>query len=180
MSRLAGLSLIVGSVTGMVSACLVLFPSASRSCIKAFPRHKLSGGVLAALALTWSTVLLMNMHLGFLEPYKGWLLAIGPITFLLIIFFVDELLAPRALGGLLLLVPAPIIIAARLEESSWRYYALVVSYLMVIKGIALILHPYLFRKSCELTVRSDAGVRGWGLVGLISASVWIALAFTVF
>jgi hypothetical protein len=120
------------------------------------------------------------MNLGFLEKYKPLLLVIAPVAFVLIALFMDELLAPRALGGLLLLIPAPILINARWHDSAWRYFAIVSAYLMVIKGMYLVLSPYLFRKWCELCLKGPASVRIWGAAGLVYALAWIVLAFLVY
>ncbi len=170
----------LGAVMGMLSACFAFFPGKSRAALKAFPRHRFGGAFLACAALSWCTVLLMQSNLGFLEKYKPLLLLIAPIVFVLIVFFVDELLAPRSLGGLMLLVPAPILVAARWTDSPWRYFALVSAYAMVIKGISLILNPYLLRKWFELLAGTDKGCRIWGFTGLAYSLVWIVLAFTVY
>lgn len=180
MSILAGIGLVLGAVIGMVSACFIFLPGKSRSALGALPRHRFSGAVLACGALSWCAVLMMRMNLGFLEKYKPLILIIAPVVFVLTVFFVDELLAPRALGGLLLLVPAPILLAARWHESSWRYFALISAYIMVIKGIALVLSPYLLRQWAERFVSSDKAGRLWGCAGLVYALVWIVLAFTVY
>lgn len=180
MSSLAGISLILGAVMGMISACFLMCPARAVSALKAFPRHRLTGAVLACSALVWATVLLMKMNLGFLEKYKPLLLVIAPAAFVLIALFMDELLAPRALGGLLLLIPAPILINARWLDSSWRYFAIISAYLMVIKGMSLVLSPYLFRKWGEWFIRSEASARLWGAAGLLYSIAWIVLAFLVY
>ena len=165
---------------GMVSACLLFCPTVARKQLEAFPRHRFIGALLTCAALSWATVLLMRTHLGFFEKYKPLLLLIAPLICILIVFFVDELLSPRALGGLLLLIPAPILESARWHDSAWRYFAIVSAYIMVIKGISLILSPYLFRKSVGFFTRSDAKTRLWGSVGLTYSLIWIVLAFAAY
>jgi len=180
MSRLGGISLVLGAVTGMVSACFICFPSASSLFARAFPRRKVAGAIMACVALVWATVLLMRMNLGFLEGHKVLLLVLSPIVFVLTVFFVDELLGPRALGGILLLVPAPILDAARWHESAWRYFAIVSAYIMVIKGISLVLSPYLFRKWCDAFLTTDRATRLWGLAGMLYSLTWILLGILVY
>lgn len=180
MSRLAGISLIVGAVMGMVSACLLCCPGVSRTQMKAFPRHRFAGALLTCIALSWCAVLLMRTNLGFLEKYKPLLMVIAPLICILIIFFVEDQLAARALGGLLLLVPAPILESARWHESAWRYFAIISAYIMVLKGISLILSPYLFRKWIERFIKSDASARIWGAAGLAYSLTWIVLAFAAY
>jgi hypothetical protein len=180
MSRLAGISLILGAVMGMISASMLCCPAQATRGLKAFPRHKLAGAVLACTAIVWATILLMKMNMGFLEKYKPYLLVIAPVVFVLIVFFVDELLAPRALGGLMLLVPAPILAAARWHDSLWRYFAIVSAYVLVIKGISLILSPYLFRQWCSLCISNEGRARLLGGIGLAYSITWIALAFLAY
>ncbi len=164
----------------MISAGMLFSPVRAQECLKAFPRHRLTGAVLACAALVWATILLMKMNMGALEKYEPLLLVLAPLVFVLVVFFVDELLAPRALGGLLLLIPAPVLAAARWHESPWRYFAIVSAYLMVIKGISLVLSPYLFRRWCSLCVSSPEKTRLFGGIGLAYSIVWIALAFLAY
>jgi hypothetical protein len=180
MSRFAGISLIVGAVCGMASICLLFAPATSRSTLAKLPRSKFAGAVLACIALSWVTVLLMQTHIGFLEKYKPFLMVLAPALLILVVLFMDELLAPRALGGLFLLIPAPILVLARWHDSSWRYFAIVSSYVMVIKGITLILNPYLFGRWQRFAMRTDASARVSGGLGLIYALIWISLAFFVY
>ncbi len=180
MSSLSGISLIIGSVAGMLSAGMLFCPEHAQSCIKSFPRHRLAGAVLSCAALVWATILLMKMNMGSLEKYEPFLLILAPVVFVLVVFFVDELLAPRALGGLMLLVPAPILAAARWHDSVWRYFAIVSAYLMVVKGISLVLSPYLFRRWCALCVSSQRRTRLFGGIGLAYSIAWIALAFAAY
>lgn len=180
MNRLAGISLIVGAVCGMFSACMLFAPDLALRYMKKFPRSRVAGAVLACIALSWAAILLMNMNMGFLEKYKPLLMILAPLALVLIVFFVDDLLAPRALGGLLLLVPAPLLDSARWLDSAWRYFAIVSAYLMVIKGITLVLNPYLFRKWSSVFIKTGISARIYGGVGMIYSAIWIILAFTVY
>jgi len=180
MNRLAGISLIAGAVTGMISAYMFFVPGQSVRYLKSFPRSRAAGAVLACIALSWATVLLMSMNMGFLERYKSMLLILAPLALVLVVFFVDDLLAPRALGGLLLLVAAPLLDSARWHDSSWRYFAIITAYSMVIKGMILVLNPYLFRKWSSAVIKTDFSSRLWGSIGMAFSITWIVLAFTAY
>ena len=130
--------------------------------------------------LVWSAWLVMHMPLGPFDRYKPFLYVVAPVLFFLIVHFMDELLAARALGGLLLLVASPLLDAARPHESEFRLVVAALAYILAIKGMALVLCPYLFRKATSWWARNDAWCRAGGLVGLALAAFLIVLAVTVY
>ena len=83
------------------------------------------------------------------------------------------------LTGLLLLVPAPILHAARLNDSPFRLVIVVVAYLLVVKGLVLILSPFRFRHVVDRWLNTDAACRKWGGAGLVAAVVMVLLGLTV-
>lgn len=171
---------ILGALVTVAGGACVLAPRATRGALRAFPRHRLSGWVLTTVVLAWSGWLLYHGPLGFLEPYRSWLFALVPLAIVLTGLFVDELLAPRALGGLLLLVPAPLLDAARWHPSAWRYVIIAVAYAMVIKGAALVVSPYLFRRLSERLASDDAACRRWGMAGVLGGAGLLALGLLVY
>ena len=74
----------------------------------------------------------------------------------------DELLAPRALGGLLLLVPCPIIEVARQNG----LLLVSIAYVLVVLGIILVLSPYMFRKAMSCWIASTSRCRAFGCIFL--------------
>lgn len=170
-----------GALYGSAHMALILAPAAARRVLAAFPRNKWLGRALALVALAWSVRLVMDMPLGFVEPYKRWFYLIGPLAYVLIIFLLDELLAVRAFGGLLLLVAEPVLFSAREPGlSDWRLPMVVVAYTWVVAGMVLVLGPYWFRKTVEVICRTDARCRVTGAVGL-AIGVWLlVLGLTVF
>jgi len=59
--------------------------------------------------------------------------------------YVDDLLAPRALGAILLLAPSPILAMVRAADTQWSCAVAAVAYLMVAAGLVLVVSPYRFR-----------------------------------
>jgi uncharacterized membrane protein YhaH (DUF805 family) len=105
----------------------------------------------------------------FLRPF------IIPFAFLLgafVWYFMYELLAPRSLGALLLLLPAPILQVARLHDSPLSVIMSVVAYICVIKGISLLLNPHWFRLSVEYFLKTRILARIYGGMG-IGVSVFL-------
>jgi hypothetical protein len=98
----------------------------------------------------------------------------------LVIMCMDELLAVRSLGALLVLVPAPILDAARECESLWRLVMVVLGYLIAIKGIYFIFSPHLFRDWTERVITSDGVCRALGAGGLAVMLLVVGLSLTVY
>jgi hypothetical protein len=179
MSGLAKVAFGLGSVMVLSYGFLAMKPALYRSFLQQFPRNKYAGWLLAAIDVAWATWLLLDMPLGFFDPHKHWLYVLAPVTFVLVIIYMKELLAPRALGALLLLIPAPLFAIVRWHESPLRKVVLVLLYLMVIKGMWLVLSPYQLRKWVEQFFKNDKMCRNWGLVGLIIAVLVIGIGLYV-
>ena len=112
-----------------------------------------------------------------LEPL---LYVLTPLSIVLVGFFVDDLLAPRALGGLLLLLAAPLLDAARWHASPLRLVVVVAAYILVVKGVVLVVCPYQFRKKVERFLTGDHACRLWGSAGCVVGAVLLTLALTVY
>ncbi len=171
LALLGGLGLVAG-------VALLRFPSALRAGLLAFPRSKGPGWILTAICLFWISWVMRHAALGRFEALKPLIPVLAVLAFAAIVWFLDELLSPRALGGLLLLVANPILNGVRWADSAWRFVPAVIAYAWVIAGCALMLHPWSFRKLAERGLSSDRAVRlaGWGklLAGavLLAAGLW--------
>lgn len=171
----------IGAVCALGHAALLAVPSGARKALDGFPRNAWLGRMLTVVALAWSTRLVMDMPMGFVDPYKDWLYVAGPVVYFLVIFLMGELLAARALGGLLLLVAEPVLSAARVPGlSAWRLVLVALAYGWVIAGMALVLGPYWFRKTVEMVYRTDTRRSLVGGMGLGLGILMIVLGFTVF
>ena len=176
-----GMITLAVAVVGLSLGVLVLVaPARARRAFTAFPRHVLAGRVLSALALAWAARMLHVMPMGMLDVYKPALLVLTPLLIGLTWYYLDELLAPRALGGLLLLIPAPWLTAARLHPSPWSAVASVVAYVMMVKGILLVTSPYQFRRQAEWWLGRDSRARVAGIVAIVLHGLLAVLALTVY
>ena len=178
--NLTAISMLLGMVLAGTSLFFLSVPAIARRTMTAFPRNRIAGYILTAIGLVWAARLLFDMPMGRFDQYKPLLYVITPVFFFMIVRFMDELLAARALGGLMLLVPAPVMRAARWHESDFRLVIIVIAYIMAIKGIMLVLSPYLFRKWSECFVRSETACRIIGTVGTVLGVGVMWLSFTVF
>jgi uncharacterized protein YjeT (DUF2065 family) len=100
---------------------------------------------------------------------------VGVLVFVAMVWLMDELLAPRALGGLLLLAANPLLNAVRWADSAWRYVPVVTAYAWVIVGCALMLYPWLFRRWSAQFVEKPGWLRLAG-GGKLLAGVVLAAA----
>lgn len=155
-------------------------PTKSMEMLKKFPRDRISGIVLTACSLLWAALLLYNMPLGWFDNYKQWLYLIVPVVFFIIVKFMDQLLAPRALGALLLLIPAPILHGIRFNESTLRLVVVVLCYIMIIKGMILVMSPFHFRKQVERFIRNERICKFIGIAGLAVSVFLIVTGLLVF
>ena len=168
ISIFLGLLAVAGGLIG------ILRPALIRRFAERFPRSVVPAWILTALCcwLGAREALLMNM--GFLDAYKPYIYLLAPAVFFATVVYMKELLAPRALGGLLLLVAVPILHAARWHESAWRLVVVVMVYLWIIYGLLLLLSPWWFRKTYQPFLGSEAlftaaayGKAAFGLVLLL-------------
>ena len=81
--------------------------------------------------------------------------------------YVDEFLAVRALGMLLLLAAEPLIEAAFLQPQHGRILLVLVAYTWAILGMFWVGMPYLLRDQIDLVRRSRRGLERRGAGGLI-------------
>ena len=180
MSLLAKYAILMGVILAPLYAAMILAPQWALLGIKRFPRSRIMGAVLSVIGFAWAGWLLHQTPMGRFEQYRNILYALFPLVCILVNILNSELLAPRALGGILMLVPAPLLAAARWHPSPWRYLVIVVAYILILKGIALILSPYVFRRSAERMLKSEALCRAWGGLGMSVVILLIVLGITVY
>ena len=182
------MSLVVGAGYVVLHVPLAAAPGFSRRALAAFPRNEWAGRILSAIAIAWSAVLVKDMPLGWFDAHKNWLYVAGPVVYLLVIFLMDELLAVRALGGLLLLIAEPVLASARLpllssvhfHPESARLVPVLLAYVWVGIGTVLVLAPYWFRKTVERLCGTDLRCRLSGAAGLAIGILLLVLAKAVF
>jgi hypothetical protein len=177
---MSGLSVASWAMGGaMLVLCLpsVAVPGRFRAWVQAFPRNRVAGWVLTGAGLAWATYYLVPTPFGRFEPWKPLLYVAAPVLYVLIVNFMDELLAARALGGILLLVAEPILRTARLHDSAWRLALVVIAYSLIVKGVVLVLSPYYFRRGMSLWVNDERRCRALGIVGVGVAAGLVGLGF---
>lgn len=148
-----------GALTVLAGLAGLLAPAPVRAGLNRFPRHAGAGRLLAGLALVWVAWIVLHAQLGRFAWLKPGVYVLAPVSFALMVLFMDELLAVRALGGVLLLLGDPILDAIRWHDSPWRLVVTTLTYIMVTAGMMLVLSPYYFRTWAGALAGSPARCR---------------------
>ncbi len=168
---------ILGALGVLTGFMMLRFPAAVRTGLLAFPRSKWPGRILTAVCVFWISWVVSHAALGRFEGLKPMVPVAGVLLFAAMVYFLDELLSPRALGGLLLLLANPVLNGVRWVDSAWRFVPVVMAYAWVLLGCALMLHPWLFRKMTQRMTGSDAPLRFIAWLKMLVGAVLLAAGF---
>ena len=155
--------LVAGALLVLLSLAAIFSPA--RTLLPQFPRSRTAGAAFLTVDLIWSFWLLATMEMGEFSNFRRPLLFILPIGFFLVLKFVDEFLAVRALGILCLLAAEPLLDAAFLRPEIGRLLVTVLAYLMIVAGLIWVTMPYLLRDQINWSA-NNAG--RWRLVAGIT------------
>lgn len=181
MSHLSAVSLAVGITMAVLSVPALFFPDLTRRLCGSFPRSAIAAWVLTAADLAWAAALLYGSPmLSGIQWAQRLSVILAPVAFFVVVFMLDELLAARALGGLLVLIPRPILDAAFINDSEWKLVMTIFSYVLVVAGIVLLLSPFRFRQVTGFVMGTNARSRLAGAVGVLGGVFITALALTVY
>jgi len=191
MSSLALMTIALAVFMFIVYGLMIKKSSLFLLWMERFPRNIVAGRILVAVDLVWVFIILHQTdfgqfnwikdllvnHIAFLQAMplgifsflKDLFFWVALISYFLITKYLAELLAPRALGGLLLLMASPILNAARWLDTPFRLVMVVVAYVLVIKGILLVLSPYKFRKWMALFFTDNKRCQLAGMIGIVFA-----------
>jgi len=170
---IAGAFLILISLPGLLKPDLA-------SVAQRFPRSRVAGVILLTADLVWSFWLLATMEMGEFSAFRRPLLIALPIGYVLVLRFVDEFLAVRALGILCLLAAEPLLDAAFLRYETSRLLVTVLAYLLIVAGLFWVTIPYLLRDQINWTARGAVRWRLLQGIALCYGVVILALAITVY
>ncbi len=143
---LSVISILIGLVALSFTFLAIVREGTIKQCIINFPRNKKAGQVLTAIVCVLAAREAYMMNMGGLTPYKAAIFFIAPLVYLGSVIYIKELLAARALGGLLCLVSVPIVRIAALSEAPYFQIISFIAYIWVISGITFLLAPWQFRK----------------------------------
>lgn len=169
---IAGLFLLLVSVPGLIK------PELARGVAQSLPRSRVAGFAFLTVDLFWSLWLLATMEMGEFSSFRRPLLIILPIAFFLVLRFVDEFLAVRALGILFLLGAEPLLDAAFFRTETSRLLVTVFAYLLIVVGLFWVTMPYLLRDQINWSARTPGRWRLTHGLALLYGATILACAVT--
>jgi hypothetical protein len=147
--------------------------------LQTFCRNKYAGMALSTIALIFTYSLLKSMPMGFLDHYKWLLIPLLPVAIVLVNIYLNELLFSRSLGGLLLILMAPVLDAARISFSTFTPVLSLACYILIVIGMYLVCLPYLMRDFGTMIERYSGKTKLLSLFVLIFGILLIGIAFVL-
>lgn len=170
--------IVAGALLVLVSLPGFIKPAMAQTWLKSLPRSRVAGIALLTIVLIWSFWLLATMEMGEFSSFRRPLLIVLPIGYLLVIRFVEEFLAARALGILCLLAAEPLLEAAFFRYETSRLFLTVLAYLMIIAGLFWVTMPYVLRDQINWSTQTNTRWNAiHGIAALYGVTV-LACAFT--
>jgi hypothetical protein len=171
---------LVGLVTGFVLLalhCLALLRSNEGvRFLRQFPRSRVMGTLLIAIAAIWSFLLIQRMDLGeFARLRTPMLVAIVAGAFLSW-KYVEEFLAVRAIGMLGLLAAEPLLEAAFMRHETSRLLLVILAYLWIINGLFWVGMPWIMRDQIAWLTAKMRRYRAAAWAGVVYSSALILCA----
>lgn len=164
---LVGLLLIVGH-------SLALFmPQQVQAWLKAFPRSSFYGMVLLAIAAVWFYWLVSTMDLGEFERFRKAFKIGAPIAAVLTGLFVQEFLAVRSLGMIVLLGAEALLEAAWLRPEMSRLWLVSLVYVWVTAALFWVGMPYTLRDQIGWIAASPARWKIGAIAGIVYGVILI-------
>src|SRR5262245_5251366 len=173
---LQAVGIIAGVFLVLISLPGLLKPSLATAAQK-FPRSHVAGVFLLTICLVWTFWLLFTIQMGEFSAFRRPLLIALPIGYGLVLRFVGEFLAVRALGILCLLAAEPLLDAAFLRHEPSRLLVTVFAYLLILAGLFWVSIPYVLRDQINWSARSVFRWRFLHLIALIYGCVVLTFAF---
>ncbi len=169
---LAGLFLLLVSLPGIV------LPNPTRGLAQKLPRSRAVGAAFLTIALIWSYWLLFTMEMGEFSNFRRPLMFLLPLGFVLVLWFVSEFLAVRALGIVFLLAAEPLLDAAFLRPELSRLLVTVFAYALIVLGLFWVTMPYLLRDYIAWATRSTARWIALHVVAFLYSAAILFFTFT--
>jgi hypothetical protein len=167
---IAGVFLVLISLPGLVKPSLA-------TVAQKFPRSHVAGVILLTICLVWTFWLLFTIQMGEFSAFRRPLLIALPIGYGLVLRFVGEFLAVRALGILCLLAAEPLLDAAFLRYEPSRLLVTVFAYVLILAGLFWVAVPYVVRDQINWSARSAFRWRFLHAIALIYGCVILTFAF---
>ena len=180
MMSLSTLTIIIGALAILMAVFGFFRADLLRAYIKGFPRSIYAGWILTGLCCLLGAREALAMNMGGLNAYKIYVYLLAPLVFIGSVTCLKELLAPRALGGLLCLVAVPITKVAVFSDRPYFQIISAMAYSWVVVGIVFLMAPWRFRQMHQWLLEYEKLYRfALGMKALVGAG-FIALGLLVY
>ena len=165
-----GLLLVLSHALGLIK------PTASIDFARAFPRSRPVGTILLVMAAVWSFLLVSDIDLGEFSRLRN-LMLVGIVAGAVLSWmYVEEFLAVRALGMLLLLAAEPLLESCALRSEQSRLLLVILAYAWIIAGLFFVGMPYLLRDAVKILTSQKQIWRLAALGGLLYGAALMSAA----
>ena len=163
----------------LLAHALALFKGpAAQAWLRALPRSKPVGLVLLTVAAGWFFWLVKTMDLGEFSNWRDRVLYATPVVWWLTWKYVDEFLAARALGMLVLLGAEPLLEAAFLRPEMARLFLVTLVYVWVAFALFWVGMPYTLRDQIAWVTGAERRWRAAAGAGLAYGALLLVLPLT--
>lgn len=171
--------ILVGAFLILAHLFALLKPAAVQGGLRNFPRSRNWGIVLVSLAAAWFFFLVAKMDLGEFTNWRQTVLIATPIAWVLTWKYVEEFLAVRALGMLVLLAAEPLLESAFLRPETTRLFLVALVYVWIVFAMFWVGTPYTLRDQISWITANQTRWRTLALAGLAYGALLIGLTLTL-
>ncbi len=173
---LQSVGIAVGVILLLGHAAAWVGTSSAMAFAKSFPRSRLAATLLLIVAAVWAFLLVQEVDLGEFSKLRQIMLMGIVAGAILSWIYVEEFLAARALGMVLLLAAEVLLESAVLRTEPSRLLLVTLAYGWVLAGLFMVGMPYLVRDAINLVTASSTrwklaclGGVGYGVALLVCA-----------
>lgn len=171
--------IIVGVLLIAAHAFALVKPAAVQGWLRTFPRSRKWGLALVSVAATWFFFLVGKMDLGEFSNWRQVVLIATPIAWVLTWKYVDEFLAVRSLGMIVLLAAEPLLEAAFLRPEMSKIFLVGLVYVWIVFAMFWVGTPYTLRDQITWVTGGEKRWRLASLGGIVYGVLLLGLTFTL-
>lgn len=177
---LSSVTIVLGLVYILTHGFALWNPSRTQSLLKVFPRSQTLGSVLMVLAALWFAWILQTADLMEFTVHRTRFLIGLAVLLILILIYVQEFIAVRALGCLLLLGANVLLDSAFPRDDYPRLVITATAYFYIIFGMFWVGAPYLLRDHIKLLTAKPARFKIASALGSAFGALLLILGIFVY
>jgi len=171
--------LFVGVLLIALTGLALLKSSAAQGWLRRFPRSKGWGLGFLSVAAAWFFILVVKMDLGEFTNWRPTVLVATPIAWFLTWKYVEEFLAVRALGMLVLLAAEPLLESAYLRPEPAAQFLRALVYVGIVFAMFWVGTPYTLRDQIGWLTKGEKRWHAAAMFGLAYGVLLIGLTMTL-